>query len=147
MYGLPRPGAAPGSASQWHPAGVPLVDLIDETFIVADLAVVCDVAHDPARWREWWPDLELSVFMDRGAQGIRWSATGVLTGSLELWLEPFGDGVIVHHYLRADPTGPDRGPRTADRLRRRYALAWKRSVNAVKDELERGRPAGEPRPA
>lgn len=121
---------------------MPEVDLIDETFVVADPAQLAAVVHDPARWRQWWPDLTLTVFMDRGEQGIRWSASGALVGSVELWLEPFGDGVIVHHYLRADPARSGADP---VRLRRRHALAWKRSVNGLKDELEAGRPAGEPR--
>ncbi|MCU0265850.1 MAG: polyketide cyclase / dehydrase and lipid transport [Actinomycetia bacterium] len=121
---------------------MPAVDLIDETFVVAAPAEVAAVVHDPARWKQWWPDLALTVFMDRGELGIRWSATGPLVGSVELWLEPFGDGVIVHHFLRADPVRPGADP---VRLRRRHALAWKRSVNALKDELEGGRAAGEPR--
>jgi hypothetical protein len=135
---------------------VPWVDLIDETFIVAAPSELAVVVHDPQRWRAWWPDLQLTVFMDRGEQGVRWSVTGDLVGSAEIWLEPFGDGVVVHHYLRADPTRP--GSRTevvegdpaklarlADRVRRRHALAWKRSVNALKDELEAGRAPGMPR--
>jgi hypothetical protein len=122
---------------------VPTVDLIDETYIVAAPEAVSAAVHDPARWRKWWPDLALTVFMDRGLVGIRWSVTGALNGSAELWLEPVGDGVLVHHYLRVDPPGPVRSP---DRLRRRHALAWKRSVNALKDELEQGRQPGLPRP-
>ncbi len=132
------------------------MDLIDETFIVASPAELSAVVHDPRRWRAWWPGLRLTVFMDRSEQGIRWSVTGDLVGSAEIWLEPFGDGVVVHHYLRADPTRPGsqteplegdpaKQRRQADRIRRRHALAWKRSVNALKDELEAGRPAGTPR--
>jgi hypothetical protein len=130
---------------------VALVDLVDETYVVAAPDAVAAAVHDRARWRDWWPDLELTVFMDRGLAGIRWSATGPLVGSSELWLEPVGDGVLVHYYLRVDPGGalrPGRSPdRWADRIRRRHALAWKRSVNALKDELEVGRRPGEPRVA
>ena len=123
---------------------MPTVDLIDETYVVAAPEAVAAAVHDPARWRQWWPDLALTVFMDRGLDGIRWSVSGALNGSAELWLEPVGDGVLVHHYLRVDPPSPVRSPA---RLRRRHALAWKRSVNALKDELERGREPGLPRPA
>ena len=121
------------------------VDLVDETFVVAEPAQVAAVVHDPARWRGWWPDLELTVFMDRGLAGIRWSVSGALHGSTELWLEPVLDGVVVHYYLRADSAGSagsEHPGRAADRLRDRRARAWKRSVNALKDELERGRPPG-----
>ncbi len=124
-----------------------LVELVDETFVVADPAAVAAAAHDPGRWRGWWPDLELTVFMDRGEAGLRWSVTGALVGSNELWLEPCGDGVLVHYYLRADPAGRTSpgSARLADRIRHRHALAWKRSVNALKDELEEGRRPGDPR--
>ena len=121
------------------------MDLVDDTFVVARPEVVAAVVHDPGRWREWWPDLRLAVFMDRGLQGLRWSVTGALVGSCELWLEPFGDGVVVHHYLRVDLPSGGGSPRQADRLRRRRAVAWKVAVNALKDELEGGRAAGEPR--
>jgi hypothetical protein len=124
---------------------VPTVDLIDETYLVVAPAVLAAVVHDQARWRTWWPDLALTVFMDRGLDGIRWSVTGVLTGSAELWLEPVGDGVLLHYYLRVDPVPPVTGSRAADRVRRRRALAWKVAVNALKDELEAGRAPGEPR--
>lgn len=131
---------------------MPLVDLIDETFVVADADKLAATLADERLWREWWPDLRLTVFMDRGREGIRWTVAGALVGSSEVWLEPHGDGVIVHYYLRCDPapsrgwpTRPKRAARAARRLRHRHAVDWKRRVNALKDELESGRPPGEPR--
>ena len=131
---------------------MPRVDLVDETYIVADREVLAAIVHDPQRWRRWWPDLDLTVFMDRGPAGIRWSVLGALSGSAELWLEPVGDGVVVHYYLRASAPGRGgAGARSAraawrhgDQVRHRRALAWKRSVNALKDELEGDRRPGEP---
>lgn len=132
------------------------VNLVDETFVVVERTRIAAVVADPARWRTWWPGLSLTVFMDRGLDGIRWSVTGGLVGSCEVWLEAVADGVLVHYYLRADPTVPGaparpralpasaRGRREIDRLRRRQALAWKRAVWALKDELEGDRRAGEP---
>jgi hypothetical protein len=84
--------------------------------------------------------------MDRGQAGIRWSVSGALHGSTELWLEPVLDGVVVHYYLRADSADRPDTAVSADRLRDRRARAWKRSVNALKDELERGRAPGTGRP-
>jgi hypothetical protein len=133
------------------------VDLVDETYVVAAPATLAAVVSDPARWRAWWPSLRLTVFMDRGLKGVRWSVTGDLVGSSEIWLEEVGDGVLVHYYLRADPTVPGsgttprslpdspRGRRAADRLRARHAIAWKRTIWRLKDELEAGRRPGEPR--
>lgn len=179
---MPRPpggsaGGEGGAAGLRHPehrnaahtrpcaqaecATVPAVDLVDETWIAAEPEQVATVAHDPARWRAWWPDLDLVVFQDRGVDGLRWSCTGALVGSCELWLEPWTSasaalrGVIVHHYLRADPThrGSRIDPVEAIPLRRAVALRaersrrWKRAVHAWKDEMERTAPlaeAGEP---
>lgn len=128
------------------------VDLVDETFIVAPAEVLAPIVADPASQKQWWPDLKLTVFMDRGLQGQRWSSTGALIGSVEIWLEPFGDGCIVHHYLRGEPSTdgvtpepwPDTpaGWRKAAAERARRAKAWKRSVWALKARIEADRPAG-----
>lgn len=127
------------------------MDLVDETFIVAAPQVLAPIVADRSYHRRWWPDLQLTVFMDRGLLGQRWSITGALVGSLEIWLEPFADGCILHHYLRGEPTPalpdtPD-GWRKAARLRAARAKAWKTSVWALKAELEAGRAAGMPREA
>jgi hypothetical protein len=133
---------------------VPLVDLIDESYIVADPATVAAAVRDPRRLAAWWPDLELAVFQDRGAAGLRWTVTGALVGTAEVWLEPWKDGVVVHVYLRVDPTA--RGSATARWLPRSPAGAQRRAVResqgrakaikagvwALKDELEGERPAG-----
>ena len=121
---------------------MPQLDLIDETFVVADPARVAAAVRDPARWPGWWPDLTLGVFQDRGDAGVRWNVRGALTGSMEVWLEPYGDGVVVHHYVRCDPAGG--GPVGARERRRRQRHA-KRVFWALKDELEGDRRAGEPR--
>ena len=132
------------------------VDLVDETYVVAPRTLIAAVVADPARWRQWWPSLDLVVFMDRGLDGVRWSITGELVGSAEIWLEAQGDGVLVHYYLRGEPTVPGssataralpesaRGRRELDRLRRRHAIAWKQVVWALKDEMEGGRRPREP---
>ena len=133
---------------------MPTIDLVDETFIVVERSSLVAVVSDPGRWRRWWPDLDPVVFMDRGLDGIRWSITGSLLGSCEIWLEPVLDGVLLHYYLRGELTGsspttirplPDspRGWRVAAAERRRRALAWKGHVWALKDELESGRRPGE----
>jgi hypothetical protein len=134
---------------------VPLIDLMDETFVVAEPQTLAARLRDPALVRRAWPGLDLVVFMDRGDEGIRWSVTGDLVGSCEIWLERFGDGVIVHYFLRADPTrrGSNTEPwpganrrqqRRAVRMARDHALHWKAVLHQVKDELEAGRAAGEP---
>jgi hypothetical protein len=139
-----------------YPGPVAGVDLVDETYVVVERARIAGVVADPTRWRQWWPSLDLAVFMDRGLDGVRWSMTGELVGSAEIWLENHGDGVIVHFYLRGEPTVPGspatpralpgsaRGRREMDRLRRRHALAWKRIVWSLKDEMEGERRPGEP---
>ena len=130
---------------------MPSVDLIDETFVAAPPAHVAVRVADPVQWRRWWPARRLEVFMDRGERGIRWSITGDLVGSAEIWLEPVLDGTLVHYFVRAEPPGgagedgraAHQGRRGA-RLRAREARAWKRHVWALKDDLESGRRPGEP---
>jgi hypothetical protein len=126
---------------------MPLVDVIDETFVVAPPAVVAAALKDPALWRRLFPGLDLTVFMDRGDEGIRLTVTGALVGSNEFWVEPWGDGAIVHYYLRADPTrrGSDIEPRTGDprrlarravRIRTAHCVRLKAGLNDLKDRLE-----------
>lgn len=122
----------------------PSIDLVDETFVVAERGAVARRLADPVLWRAWWPRLALTVSMNRGLDGIRWSVAGELTGSAEIWLEPWGDGVIVHWFLRAEPD-PDVGRAATGRLQRRYATSFKRRIHAVKDEMEKARVAGAPR--
>lgn len=140
-----------------YPGPVTGVDLVDETYVVVERGRLAAVIADPSRWRQWWPSLDLTVFMDRGLDGVRWSITGELIGSAEIWLEAWGDGVLVHYYLRGEPTVPGsattarrlpdsaRGRRELDRLRRHHAIAWKRVVWSLKDEMEGDRRPGEAR--
>ncbi len=121
--------------------GVPQIDLIDDSFVVAPPAVVAAAVHDPAFWAELWPGLALDVVEDRGEQGIRWRCGGALTGSAEVWLESHGDGVIVHCYLRGDPPA-GRSARRIGRETRRRQRQVKQVVFALKDRLEGDRPPG-----
>jgi len=130
---------------------MPMVDLIDETFLVCMPSSAATAVHEPKRWAAWWPDLALVVFMDRGELGLRWSAVGDPVGSVEIWLEPLGDGVLLLHYLRLDPLGATpadpRAVRRGVRERARRATEWKRHVWALKDELEGARRPGDSRTA
>ena len=122
--------------------------MVDETYLRVPIEWVAAVVHDEARWSSWWPELRPVVFMDRGAAGIRWNITGALIGSMEIWLEAYDQpmgGVLLHFYLRADPTVPGsatvpaplRG-RAAKAETVRWAKASKRELWKVKDELEAG---------
>ncbi len=129
-----------------RPAPAYARDIADDTFVVAEPTSVAAVVADPASWRRWWPDLRLTVTRDRGAQGIQWAVRGALAGSMEIWLEPWGDGVVLHWYLRPHAADdPAWSRRRVERERERRVVAWKREVHALKDRLEAGRAAGEPR--
>lgn len=133
---------------------MPLVDLVDETFLVVPPHRLAAEFADPKAWPRWWPTLTLELAEDRGDEGVRWWVRGCppgashqLRGTSEVWLEQVRDGTVVHFYLRVDP---DDVPRTtarrrrlADRLRRAYAVAFKRRLNELKDELEAARRPGE----
>lgn len=118
------------------------VEIADDTFIVAAPADVAAVVADEARWRQWWPDLELTVVRDRGPAGLVWAVHGPLEGEMEIWLEPVADGVVLHCLVRADTA--DRHP---DRHREQWTRAWKRHAHLLKDQLEAGREPGQPRKA
>jgi len=107
------------------------IDIVDETFIRAAPHVVRTTLDDEAWTTQIWPHLTRSVLRDRGVKGVRWSVTGQVVGEMEVWLEPFRDGVVVHHYVRGT-----RGPRSPRDVATRHTLRWKRAVHALKDRLE-----------
>ena len=131
----------------------PSVDLVDDTYVACAPDVVAQVVADERRWDVWWPDLHLTTTRDRGPKGRQWAVRGSLVGTMEIWLEPWWDGVLVHYYLRADPRVPwpraSRGPvsrraelRAAEE-RQSQARHWKQQVHRLKDELEGRRQPGE----
>ena len=121
----------------------PVLDIADETFLRVPPAVLAPVVADTASWITWWPDLVPHVTRDRGVKGHQWSVTGALVGSMEVWLEPVGEGTVVHWYLRADPSSP-LSARRVRRLRKRRVLTWKQHMFELKDRLESFKDRGGP---
>ncbi len=117
------------------------VDVVDETFLVVPPKIVASAFADPMTWRRYWPDLTLSVYADRGDEGLRWTVRGALVGTMEVWLEPMLDGTLLHYFLRAR-TATAMPTRAADRERRRRQLAAKRIALELKSVLENGRAPG-----
>jgi hypothetical protein len=137
-----QPSQQPADQAIHQPADQPSVhlELSDETFVAADRAIVAEVVADPLRWRAWWPDLSLELTRDRGLKGCQWVLTGSVSGTAEIYLEPWQDGTVVHLFLRlAVPVAAARRP---DRLLSDRTLSWKRTVTRLKDELEDGRAPG-----
>ena len=123
---------------------MPVVDIIDELFIVADPVQVRTAVCDGSRWAEWLTGLTFTPYQDRGRRGIRWNVSGALSGTAEVWLEEHGDGTIVHAYLRGDPPpgDPQRLRRSRRRVTSRYVLVLKRRLTETKDLLESDRQPG-----
>ncbi|MGH3796356.1 MAG: polyketide cyclase / dehydrase and lipid transport [Pseudonocardiaceae bacterium] len=133
------------------------VDVVDETWFAVPARILAAVFAQRERWPQIWPDLRLEVFADRGEQGIRWTVTGALVGSMEVWLEaldPCGapgaeSGTVLHYFLRADIAGPQglAQPTSSRRARtetaRRHRAA-RRFALTLKRHLETGRAPGEP---
>ncbi len=122
---------------------VPSVDVVDETFLAVPPEVVAAAFAAPESWAAYWPDLILDVYLDRGAQGLRWTVAGALVGTMEVWLEPVLDGTLLHYFLRADLRGEASPKRVRQELRRRQ-LAAKEVSLGLKIVLEGGREPGMP---
>ena len=124
------------------------IQIADETFVAADGARVGAAVADRSSWRRWWPDLRLQVVEDRAEKGIRWTVTGALTGTMEVWLEPMMeglDGVVLHYFLHAEPTGLpawELAKLNLAKMTHRRRVAGKIMAFEVKTTLERSRPVG-----
>jgi len=121
------------------------IQIADETFVCADPVDVGAAVADPASWRQWWPDLRLTVIEDRGPMGHRWTVTGALNGTMEVWLEAVLDGVVLHYFLHAEPSGATARELARTNLAKanhRRRVAGKRMAFEVKRKLEETRPVG-----
>lgn len=125
------------------------VDVVDETFLAVPRKLVAAAFADPGAWRQYWPDLELDVYADRGEAGLRWTVRGALVGTMEVWLDAVLDGTMLHYFLRCRlPDSRDaqdaHAARLAVRESRDRQLAAKRLALHLKVTLEDGRSPGEP---
>lgn len=121
------------------------IQVADETFVAADGATVGAAVADPTRWRRWWPDLLLQVIENRGDKGVRWTVSGPVTGTMEIWLEPVLDGVKLHYFLHAEPAGAAAwqvAKMNLAKMTHQRRVAGKRMAFDVKTELERNRQVG-----
>ncbi|MGE0214381.1 polyketide cyclase / dehydrase and lipid transport [Mycolicibacterium sp.] len=121
------------------------IQIADETFIAADPAAVGRAVADTAGWARWWPDLRLTVVEDRGEAGQRWTVTGALTGTMEVWLEKVLDGVVLHYFLHAEPaavSAHELAKMNLPRINHRRRVAGKEMAFEIKRTLEAGRPVG-----
>jgi len=121
------------------------IQIADETFVSADPAEAGMAVGDPANWRRWWPDLRLTVVEDRGEVGHRWTVAGALTGTMEVWLQPALDGVILHYFLHAEPSGVaawQLQKMNLAKMNHQRRVAGKEMAFEVKRRLEATRPVG-----
>jgi hypothetical protein len=121
------------------------IQVADETFVAADGARVAAAITDRSSWRRWWPDLRLQVTEDRADKGVRWAVTGALTGTMEVWLEPALDGVVLHYFLHAEPAGVagwQLARMNLAKMTHRRRVAGKKMAFEVKTTVERSRPVG-----
>jgi hypothetical protein len=121
------------------------IQIADETFVAADPVEVGRAVGDPANWRRWWPDLRLTVVADRGEVGHRWTVTGALIGTMEIWLQPVLDGVILHYCLHAEPSGAaawQLAKMNLAKMNHRRRVAGKDMAFELKQRLEATRPVG-----
>ncbi|MFC6012955.1 polyketide cyclase / dehydrase and lipid transport [Nocardia lasii] len=121
------------------------IQVADQTFLAAPGAAIAEVLGATNNWRRWWPDLRLDVREDRGDKGIRWTVSGALTGTMEVWLEAVPEGAILHYFLHAEPpTAAKPAPRALAAANRTRRVAGRTMAFELKSRLEAGRPAGVP---
>ena len=118
------------------------IQVADQTFVAAAPATVGAAVGDRAAWRRWFPDLVLEVVEDRAEKGVRWKVTGALTGTMEIWLEPVLDGVLLHYFLHAEPAGGAGAGTAGAAMNHQRRVAGKRMAFEVKNTLEAPRPVG-----
>jgi hypothetical protein len=121
------------------------IQIADQTYVAAPGAQVGAAVADQSSWRRWWPDLRLQVVEDRGEKGMRWAVTGALTGTMEIWLEPSLDGVVLHYFLHAEPTGVaawQLAKLNLAKMTHTRRVAGKNMAFELKRTLERSRPVG-----
>lgn len=107
------------------------VDIVDDTFVDAAPLRIRAAIDDPQWQDRVWPHLRRTVSRDRGVKGIRWDVTGEVVGEMEVWIEPYWDGALVHHYVRGVA-----GPGARRDVAGRHTRRWKHAVHALKDGLE-----------
>lgn len=120
---------------------MPEISIADQTFVAAPAADVAARLEDRTQWKRWWPALDLTVTEDRGPVGIRWGVSGAVHGTMEWWLEPALDGVVVHYFLHGDRANP---AGSATDIVRELRITAREVVFATKFAVEGGRAAGEP---
>src|ERR1700752_4282659 len=121
------------------------IQIADETFVAADPFEGGEAVGNPANWRWWWPDLLLTIVEDRGEVGHRWTVAGALTGTMEIWLEPVLDGVVLHYFLHAEPSAVaawQLAKMNVAKMNHRRRVAGKDMAFEVKRTLEATRPVG-----
>lgn len=113
---------------------MPGLDIHDETFVAVPPGVLRRAMVDAEVVSDWFPGLRSSVFMDRGDKGVRWSVSGDIDGSLEVWLEEVPRGTVVHWFVRGhNPPGASRG---VNRRTATYRSTLNERMFSLKDEVE-----------
>lgn len=111
------------------------VHVAAEAYLAAPRSTVRHLLERTVLWELCWPGLVLEVTEDRAEKGVRWSVAGRLTGTAELWLEPWREGCIAHVYLRAKPS-PGTGRRRAGARTRGAGARARALLFWAKDRLE-----------
>jgi hypothetical protein len=81
------------------------IDIGDETYVAVAPSLLAPGLTNPSVLRDWFAGLQFEVFMDRAEKGTRWSITGEIEGSMEVWLEPVASGTVVHWFVRGESSG------------------------------------------
>lgn len=114
---------------------MPLLDVIDQTFVVAPASVLRPQLCDERMWAG--AGIVATVREDRRLLGVRWDVCGAVRGTSEIWLEQAHGGTLVHLFLQADPVRAT----SSSRAHRRHVAPVKRWILSVKRRHDMHRPA------
>lgn len=124
------------------------LDFSVDGYVHARPALVVPALTAPDLWRVIEPGLSLRTYHDRGEEGMRWYVSGAavgMTGTAELWVEPWRDGTVTHLFLRCILRPPTlRARLRARRIRRTAERRLRMALFAQKDRLEASAARTEP---
>lgn len=129
----------------YHP-----VHIADKAYLPVEPSLLAQALAAPSQWPQWFPALHFHLTDDRGDLGLRWTVSGAVEGTSEIWLEayPEGNGTFLHYFLHGSVPQKAHGraapsPHNLDRLTKYYRVCAKNLVRDLRRRHDAQRAPGE----